>query len=319
MAIECVHIYRYSANQTFTNGLDLPLRDYSKSQLAITNIEGVAPVSANVNITQYAARDGGIFNSSRRAERHITITMKLFSSPSMDAVRQKVFSAAPIGQAITLIFDWSDGVSKAIDGYVEDTPVDYFGDQEGIQIAVVCPDPDFRVVKKQEQTDEYKTIINYKQFNYPNKTLIVNEGNDLTIQWLESCKDKTEKYTIDSMFNIKNNTRQKQQYLFAIALLNGWKELLVNFYSSKFSFLNKPVNEYVDGLTDATWEEGKYFIESDDGYKEITTELEFNYLTQKFNALAAATQWEANKYYKRSDAPITEKWMKKIRKLFLIE
>lgn len=307
MAIECVHVYHYSADQTFTNGLDLPLRDYSESQLAITNIEGVAPVSATVNITQYAARDGGIFNSSRRSERHITITMKLFSSPSMDAVRQKVYNAAPVGQPITLVFDWSDGVSKAIDGYVEDTPADYFGDQEGIQISVVCPDPDFRVVKKHE--DEYKTIVDYKQFNYPNKTSIVDEGDDITIEWLNPCKDETEKFTIDSMFNIKNNTSQKQKYLFAIAFLSGWKELFVNFYSSKFGFLRKSVNEYIDGLVEATFEEGKYFIENDDGYKEVTTELEFNYLTQSFNALTAAREWEANKYYERSDAPDPGIWM----------
>lgn len=307
MAIECVHIYSYSANQTFTDGLDLPLRDYSKSQLAITNIEGVAPVSANVNITQYAARDGGVFNSSRRAERHITITMKLFSDPSMDAVRQKVYNTAPVGQPITLVFDWTDGVSKAIDGYVEDTPADYFGDQEGIQISVVCPDPDFRVVKKQE--DEYKTVVNYKQFNYPNKTTIVDSGEDLSIEWVDPCKDETELYTIDSMFNIKNNTNQRQKYLFAIAFLSGWKELFINFYSSKFQFLRKSVNEYISGLIEAVWEEGKYYIVSDSGYKEVETELEFNYLTQSFNVLTAVAQWEANKYYAKTDAPETGKWI----------
>lgn len=307
MSIECVHVYHYSANQTYKNGLDLPLRDYSESQLAITNIEGVSPVSATINVTQYAARDGGMFNSSRRGERHITITMKLFSSPSMDAVREKVYNAAPVGKPITLVFDWSDGVSKAIDGYVEDTPSDYFGDQEGIQISVVCPDPDFRIVKKGEDT--YETVVNYKQFNYPNKTFMLNKGDDLTIEWLDACKDETEQFTIDSMFNIKNNTSQKQKYLFAIAFLSDWKELLVNFYSSRFQFIQKPINEYVDSLDEATFEEGIYFIKNDNGYKEVTTELEFNYLTQTFNALAEAKEWEANKYYKRSDAPNPGIWM----------
>lgn len=313
MAIECVHIYPYSADQTFSEGLDLPLRDYSKSQLAITNIEGVAPVSANVNITQYAARDGGIFNSSKIAERHITITMKLFSSPSMDAVRQKVFSAAPIGQAITLIFDWSDGVSKAIDGYVEDTPADYFGDQEGIQIAVACPDPNFRVVQRQETPIEekpvYKTVINYKQCAYPEKRMIVDEGSDLWYLWQQPVKDETERYTIDTMFFITNRTKIRQKYLFAVAFLDGWKELIVNFYSSKFGFIRKSVNEYVGGLTEAVWEEGKYFIESDEGYEEVETELHFNYLTQAYSALTAAATWEPNKYYEKSDAPETGKWM----------
>lgn len=307
MAIECVHVYRYSADKIFTDGLDLPLRDYSESQLAITNIEGVAPVSATVNITQYAARDGGIFNSSRRAERHITITMKLFSNPSMDAVRQKVFNAAPVGEAITLVFDWSDGVSKAIDGYVEDTPVDYFGDQEGIQIAVVCPDPDFRVVKKQE--DQYQTVVNYKQVNYPNKTTLVDIGDDIDFEWVENCKDETERFDIDSVINLKNNTDLRQQYLFAIAFTGGWKELFVNFYSSDFEFIRKEVNEYIGGITEATWEPGIYFIETDTGYEEVETELHFDYLTQIYEALTQATEWEPNKYYEKSDAPETGKWM----------
>ena len=313
MSIECVHIYPYSADQTFTEGLDLPLRDYSKSQLAITNIEGVAPVSANVNITQYASRDGGIFNSSRVAERHITITMKLFSTPSMDAVRQKVFNAAPIGQPITLIFDWSDGVSKAIDGYVEDTPTDYFGDQEGIQIMVACPDPNFRVVERQEIPIEdnpvYKTIVNYKQCKYPEKTIIVDEGTNLWYVYAPVVRDETEKHEINSMFYIANKTSIRQKYLFAVAFLDEWKELFINFYSSKFRFIEKTVNEYTEGLTEAEWEEGKYFIESEDGYEEIETELHFKYLTEVFSALTAPTVWEPDTYYKKSDAPITGKWL----------
>lgn len=126
--------------------LDLPLRDYSESLLAVTNVSGLAPVNASINITPYASGDGGIFNSSRRDSRNIVVTAKLMkdATHSMEDVRRSVYEACPIGGLVRVTIDYEEGQNyrQRYDGYVESIDSDYFGEQEGIQISVICPNPD---------------------------------------------------------------------------------------------------------------------------------------------------------------------------------
>lgn len=141
-------VERISIFKSTTDALCMPLRDWSESQIAISSIEGLAPVSATINITQYASADGGIFNSSRREQRNIVITGKLGDNPSMDAVREKVYDMVPVGDHVIVLLHFTDGTTKKINGYVESVESDYFGDLEGIQISIICPNPDFTIVDK---------------------------------------------------------------------------------------------------------------------------------------------------------------------------
>ena len=133
-------------NRVTLGTLVLYLKDQAWEEnqgLLITNIDGLAPVSANINITPYAAGDGGVFNSSRRDSRNIVVTMKLGKKPSMQYNRNKVYSACPIGDAIAVEFLFDDNTTKSTYGYVESVTADYFGQMEGIQVSIICPNPDF--------------------------------------------------------------------------------------------------------------------------------------------------------------------------------
>lgn len=311
MAVECVHIYKYNPKRIYSNGLDLPLRSYTDSQLAITNIEGLAPVSANVNITQYAARDGGIFNSSRRQERNIVITMKLFDNPSMDAVRQKVYDACPIGEPIAIIFDWSDGSSKLIEGYVEDTPSDYFGEQEGIQVSVICPDPDFILVKKSDETNEWNAELETIQFRLPSWETI-KSSDKIALNYIYQLKDDTTIYEVPSLFRLTNGTDKNQKYLFAIAFANSRSRFVATFYSNgETPKETKEINSYTNASGDDDFESGLYFfINSDSEYEEILSKPQFDYIGNvAFNVLTEAETWIENTYYASLNPVETGKWL----------
>lgn len=306
MAIECVHIYPYK-QLYFNRGLDLPLRDYSHSQLAITNIEGLGPVDANINITPFAAKDGGLFNSSRKQQRNITLTMKLFNDPSMESVREKIYSACPVGEPISLVFDYSDGYSKTIDGYVENNPVDYFGENEGIQVSIICPDPALRRVDK--GIDRYGQRICYKMVNYPLKQKIVDKGNDIDIRWAETCKDETELYSIDSICNVFSNV-DNLTFLFAMSFILDSDELFINFYSKYFEFDTRTVNEYIRPSSDDEYEENIYYRMENDGYHLIESELEFDNLVKMFLNIETYQDFESGMYYKKNNLYETSKWIK---------
>lgn len=324
MAVECIHIFpswasgNDLANYVYKTSLDLPLRYYEESQLAITNIEGLAPVSSNVNITQYAAKDGGIFNSSRKAERHITITMKLFKDPSMDTVRNKVYDYCRGGEPVGLVFDFSDGYSKAINGYVEDTPADYFGEQEGIQISVACPDPEFKQIFVNHETHTLSIDFKKGAVSLPSKVDILESPDDFKIEFHDTIKDPEKIQNIESLISVDNKLGTDKQFLYAVSFASNANGLKVTFYSEEPT-VEEEVNEYIEITEDDTYEENLYYhLQEDDdktridrsqGYKPITTELEFDYRTNSFNKLTQQKTFAPDKFYERSDSPEPGIWI----------
>lgn len=116
----------------------------------MTNIDGLGPVEATVNITQFASGDGGIFNSSRRSSRNIVITGKITESRrngyiSFENTRDRLNELCPPGDPVKLEIDIDHKQLKTIYGYIDKLEVDYFGNLEGAQISVLCPMPDFHV------------------------------------------------------------------------------------------------------------------------------------------------------------------------------
>ena len=309
MAIECVHVY--------SNGgrLDLPLTDYSRSQLAVTNIEGLDPAPATINTTPYAARDGSLFNSSKIQTRNIVITMKLFNYPSMESVRNKVYNRFPIGDEVSLVFDYSDKYSKKISGYVENIKADYFGEFEGIQVSVICPNPDlYRVgyVGMDPEIDP-KKLLNYKMVLYPLKQILHSKGTELSVEWVNPCRDESKTHLIDSLLKVVNKTNRDQKYLFAISFVNNdIDNFYSNFYKKDFDsdIHDEEINSYIDASIGDEFEEGMYFYIENEKYKLILTDIEFKYMTDKYSNLEEYTEFNPNLYYYKKDTYETNKWIK---------
>ena len=139
--IQLIPLNRGHQEQT----LRIPLvpSDPETAPYIITNIEGLNPVSASINITPYASGDGGVFNSSRKDSRNIVITMKLGKVPSMERNRRVLYNTCETGKRIAVDVHYKEGSLwyHHFDGYTESVDSDYFGDQEGIQVSIVCPSP----------------------------------------------------------------------------------------------------------------------------------------------------------------------------------
>lgn len=157
--VEKIYIQRFlsdgSLNENEEDITCLPLRSYSDTNIAVTNIEGLAPMPGTINMDDNAGSDGSIYNSARAQSRNIVITMKPFEEDtydyegnyitrSMEATRRKIYLIFPLKKKIRLTLE-TDTRTYYIDGYVETINADYFGDLEGAQVSILCPDPYFKV------------------------------------------------------------------------------------------------------------------------------------------------------------------------------
>lgn len=120
--------------------LDLFHPEYSG--LIITNIDGLGPAQANINLTDMATVDGGIFSSARRQTRNIVFTFQLMFEPTIEDVRLKIYKYFPIKKKVFLQIKTDRRLSEC-SGYVESVTPDIFQKEETCQVSIICPDPNF--------------------------------------------------------------------------------------------------------------------------------------------------------------------------------
>ena len=155
-------------------GLDLIARDVSTiypydTLYQLTNVDGLSPVPASINITPYAARHGGVFNTARCDTRNIVVTMKLGSydneTYNMDYARERLYTyflssgstlgKTSVGENVLFVVWFTNGLGKWIWGYIENIACDYYGEMEGAQISIICPDPDFHIFSRAYVKNQY--------------------------------------------------------------------------------------------------------------------------------------------------------------------
>jgi phage-related protein len=122
--------------------LKLELKRPEKSGFAVTKIEGLGPVKADIHTVEVSTRDGSSYNSARTNQRNIVIYLKFLFQNSIENVRHKSYRYFPVKKPISLIIE-TDNRTLGIDGYVEQNEPDIFSNSEGAQISIICPDPNF--------------------------------------------------------------------------------------------------------------------------------------------------------------------------------
>lgn len=116
------------------------LRDENPSHgMLISQIDGLGPPKANINLSNFAAKDGGLFNSSRVGERNIVIHLYLSDAPTIEDARLNVYKYFPIQKRCRIRVE-TDRRKAQIYGYVESVEPEIFSDLEGVQISIICPD-----------------------------------------------------------------------------------------------------------------------------------------------------------------------------------
>lgn len=133
--------------------LKLDLFNPEKSGFIVSSISGINPSKANINITEIVTSDGGLFNNARLESRNIVFNLIFLDNPTIEDTRHLSYKYFPIKRPITMSFE-TDNRTAEIKGYVESNEIGIFSKQEGCQISVICPDPNF-----------YSDIIEHSMFS----------------------------------------------------------------------------------------------------------------------------------------------------------
>lgn len=113
-----------------------------ESGFIITEIEGLGPADATINLTELATSDGGIVNSARLNSRNIVIKGRFTEAESIEDSRQRSYKIFPIRRRTTIRIETDNRIVETT-GYVESNEPVIFSAEESTQISVLCEDPLF--------------------------------------------------------------------------------------------------------------------------------------------------------------------------------
>lgn len=115
----------------------------------VLNIDGLGPVTASVNTSQYGTVDGEAYNGSNVGKRNIVFTMGFNPDwadntySSLRTVLSRYFSPK---QNVRLVFESDERLPVEISGYVESNEPNIFSKDPENQISIICPEPHFVAV-----------------------------------------------------------------------------------------------------------------------------------------------------------------------------
>ena len=157
--------------------LKMELTNPYDSGIAITDITGIGPGKADINVTELTSSDGSLHNSSRLGTRNIVMTLRFMFAPEIETVRQKTYRFFPIKKELTLTFE-TDNRSCYITGYVESNEPVIFEENEYTQISIVCPDPYFYSLRADSTV--FSGVVSMFEFPFSNEV----QNNEETERFL---------------------------------------------------------------------------------------------------------------------------------------
>lgn len=131
---------------------DLPLQLGGREDvdlIHIRNIDGLGPVKADINTTQYGSGDGGFYTGGSINVRNIVMTLGFmpdYIEHTVASLRQVVYGYFMSKQPVTLRLFRDDGPTVEINGYTESAEPNLFSKDPEMEISVICPLPDFIAV-----------------------------------------------------------------------------------------------------------------------------------------------------------------------------
>lgn len=126
--------------------LSLPLFDAPPGFL-ITNIDGLDPVKSTIVSSSFGQLDGSQFQSARRENRNLVLSVKLepySGEQTVQQLRAKLYQFFMPKTNVTIRF-FNDGVlTYLIDGMVESCESAMFAKDPEMAISIMCFEPNFR-------------------------------------------------------------------------------------------------------------------------------------------------------------------------------
>lgn len=130
-----------------TANLEMPVLAPDENGMFIDHIDGLGPVDDTITTKAFGSGDGEYFVSRSRGKRNLVFHFG-FESRGHDAaaMRQALIKSfyTQGTNAFTLRFQFDDGASVDIDGYLETEEGDRFSSDPDCTLSVICPKPNFR-------------------------------------------------------------------------------------------------------------------------------------------------------------------------------
>lgn len=154
--------------EVFASGVTTPPipivdQDVSLDAIQIKRIDGLGPVKANINSTQYGTIDGESFDGGSTPKRNIVLTVTLnpdWASLSIEALRHILYSYFMPENTIRLRFSSTHMPTVEILGYVESCEPNLFEKDPEYQISILCLNPYFVAVDQSIITGTTSEIAN---------------------------------------------------------------------------------------------------------------------------------------------------------------
>jgi hypothetical protein len=126
----------------------------------ITDIDGLSPADANINLTDTALLDGQRYNSAKVNLRTMDIAFAIEYDAELNRLR--MYDVLHVKRPITLFYK-SDLRDVYIEGYVQKVHVTHFEKKQIATVTIICPSPFFK--NAQEVINELTNTI--KMFHFP--------------------------------------------------------------------------------------------------------------------------------------------------------
>jgi len=126
----------------------LPIVDGSPANdpIQIRNIDGLGPVTAQINTEQYGSLDGEFYTGGFTGKRNIVLTLGFnpdWSTQTIESLRQIVYAYFMPKTQVKLRFTSTHMAQVDTDGYVESCEPNIFSKDPEMQVSIICPNPAF--------------------------------------------------------------------------------------------------------------------------------------------------------------------------------
>lgn len=136
------------------------------SGLFITEIEGLGPVKADINMTELAAKDGSKYNSSRANGRNIVMKVRFIYASSIEEVRLLSYKYFPLKKRIKFHIETDNRIAE-VEGYIESNEPDIFSPEESASISIVCESAWFKDASENGiQVIDFSDIVSLFEFEF---------------------------------------------------------------------------------------------------------------------------------------------------------
>ena len=188
----------------------------------LEEVKGLDPVKADISSSSFGQHDGSQYQSSRRGERNIVMTIGLvpdFVSNTVQSLRLDLARLLMPKRPVTLRMVDSDGSIVTIAGRVESFESPLFTRTPRAGISIICFDPDFKSNVMTTKTGSSVTDITNTPVQY--------DGSVDTGFMFEMVVDRA---TNELSLVLVNSMGESQRVDFAMALASGDKiEIGSNF------------------------------------------------------------------------------------------